>query len=181
MSNTNNNQQELRLSPFMLWLPIAIALIALAWAIEHSLVDEALFADPSVQQPRSYYADGAYHVELQMNQRGHAIFQGFINNKPVTFLLDTGATHVAIPDDLAKKLGLRRGMPYQSHTANGITRSYATLLKQVQVGNIQLNNVDGAILPGMTGNNVLLGMSFLHHLEMKQVAGRVELIQRAAQ
>lgn len=111
---------------------------------------------------------GAREVVLQRNRFGHYVTSGEINGQPVTFMLDTGATGVAIPDAVARRLGIPRGRAYRTQTANGTAVSYAAMLDSVAVGDIALNNVQAGIAPGMGIDQVLLGMSFLKHIEFTQ-------------
>ena len=113
--------------------------------------------------------DGAVkEVVLQRNRYGHYVTSGQINGRPVTFLLDTGASGVAIPEAVARRLGLRRGRAFNTQTANGISTSYAAKLELVSVGDITLEDVQAGIAPGLEMEQVLLGMSFLKHLEFTQ-------------
>ncbi len=107
-------------------------------------------------------------VVLRRNRLGHYVASGRINGREVTFLLDTGATDVAVSDELADTLGLRRGMRITSQTANGVVSAWQTQLSEVSLGNIRLRNVRASILPGLQGDEVLLGMSFLQQVEMVQ-------------
>jgi aspartyl protease family protein len=86
----------------------------------------------------------------------------------VTFLLDTGATQVALSAVLADRLGLRRGAPMSSLTANGYVKSWLTRLDRVELGPFLMRDVQAAILPSMPSDEVLLGMNFLKHLELTQ-------------
>lgn len=113
-------------------------------------------------------ANGSREVVLQRNKYGHYVTSGKINGKAVTFMLDTGATGVAIPSGVAQRLGLRRGRAFQTQTANGIGKGYAVSLDSVGVGEIQLQGVSAGITPGLLGDEVLLGMSFLKHIEFTQ-------------
>lgn len=112
--------------------------------------------------------DGAREVVLQRNKFGHYVTSGKINGQPVTFMLDTGATGVAVPDAVARRLGLSRGRGIPTQTANGLSTSYAVRLQRVSVGGIELENVAAGIAPGLSGKQVLLGMSFLKHIEFTQ-------------
>jgi len=107
-------------------------------------------------------------VRLQRNRLGHYVTSGTINNRPVTFLLDTGATGVAIPARIAKTLDLKQGRPIATRTANGTATSYLTRLNSVSVGGVSVDNVSATIAPGLRGNEILLGMSFLKHIEFTQ-------------
>lgn len=124
------------------------------------------------------YSDkGSKEVVLQRNKFGHYVTAGKINGQPVVFMLDTGATGVAIPADVAKRLGLKRGQAYRTQTANGVGTSYAATLDQVSVGGIELQNVRAGITPGLRTNEILLGMSFLKHIEFTQRGDTLTLRQ----
>ena len=111
---------------------------------------------------------GGSAVVLKRNRAGHYIAPGKINGVEVTYLLDTGATFVAVSSELAQKAGLRQGLPSQSQTANGVVRSWLTEIDRLELGPITMRNVRATILPNMPGRDVLLGMSFLKHLRLEQ-------------
>ena len=105
---------------------------------------------------------------LQRNRYGHYVTQGKINNQPVTFLLDTGATDISIPRKIAQKLKLKAGQERRYQTANGIIVGNLTTLNSVSIGNIKLKNVRASINPAMNNDEILLGMSFLKFIEFTQ-------------
>ena len=107
-------------------------------------------------------------VRLQRNAYGHYVTNGTINDNTVVFLLDTGATDIAIPESLASRIGIEKGQAVTVKTANGNTRAYRTRLASVAIGDIELNDLNAIVLINMTGDEVLLGMSFLKHLEIIQ-------------
>jgi aspartyl protease family protein len=123
----------------------------------------------------SLTSQSAGEVVLQRNRDGHYIAPGLINGEPVTFLLDTGATQVSVPEALAEKIGLERGRRQQTMTANGVISVHSTRLESVRLGGIELRNVAASINPHMAGDTVLLGMSFMQHLDMVQRAGTLRL------
>ncbi|RUR36968.1 retropepsin-like aspartic protease family protein [Vreelandella populi] len=114
-------------------------------------------------------------VTLKRNRSGHYQAPGEINGEPVTFLLDTGATYVAVSDQLASQLGLERGRNAWFNTANGRVQGSLTELDEVVLGGIRASNVQGSISPGMDDNTVLLGMSFLHLLNIEIRSGEMVL------
>ena len=122
---------------------------------------------------------GVREVRLSQNRAGHYVANGKINGSTVRFVLDTGATTVAIPGAVAERLGLRAGRAQLSRTANGTITTYHTQLDDVSLGTIRLRNVRADINPHMEGNEVLLGMSFLRSLELVQRDGRLTLRQHA--
>lgn len=114
-------------------------------------------------------------VTLKRNRAGHFEAPGQINGESVRFLLDTGATYVAIPADLANELGLTPGRSAWFNTANGRVEGTLTDLDEVSLGGLKVQNVQGSISPGMDSDTVLLGMSFLNLLSVKMQAGEMVL------
>jgi aspartyl protease family protein len=113
-------------------------------------------------------ASGIEEVVLKRNRFGHYVSSGTVNGSPVEFLLDTGASDVAIPAALAERLGLKRGYPVQYRTANGTVTAYHTTLDSVAIGPLVVHDVPASINPGMQDMDILLGMSVLRHVEFTQ-------------
>ena len=134
--------------------------------------------NPNEHFEQTVTTDGARVVVLQRNRYGHYVASGSINGQPVEFILDTGATDVAVPEDVARQLGLRRGASARYETANGAAMGYTTRLNVVRLGSIQLRDVRASINPGMADGQVLLGMSFLRHLDFSQTGDRLTITQR---
>jgi aspartyl protease family protein len=132
--------------------------------------------NPNMQPQVQLAADGAREVVLERNAQGHYVATGAINGRPATFLLDTGATDVAIPEALASRLGLERHGGGISQTANGPVAVWHTRLDEVRLGAISLRDVRAVILPSMQAKDpVLLGMSFLKRVEFSQRDGQLSL------
>lgn len=111
-------------------------------------------------------------VELILQRQPNQPFitKGSINHRPVSLLIDTGASMVAVPASLARRLKLRFGNRQTMHTANGQTIAYETVLPALQIGDrLSLSQVPAVILPRMTAQNqVLLGMNVLQEFEIIQ-------------
>lgn len=129
------------------------------------------------QSPVSMHTGETVQVHLQRNRQGHYLANGMINGQPVTFLLDTGATFVAVPASLAEDLQLQRGRPMMVNTANGLTESWSTRIDTLQLGDIRLHDVSAGIVPGILGEEVLLGMSALKQLDFTQRGNELILRQ----
>jgi aspartyl protease family protein len=118
-------------------------------------------------------------VSLTADARGHFAAAGSINGYPMTFLVDTGATAIAINAAEASRLGLdyKRGQAVSVGTAGGTMPAWRVTFNTVKVGGISVNQVDGLVVE--SGLNVpLLGMSFLNRMEMKRDGQTMTLTQR---
>ena len=113
-------------------------------------------------------ASGEAALLLKPNRSGHYLAPGEINGVAVTFLLDTGATRVAVSGGLAEKTGLEPGMRARSMTAGGLSESWLTQIERLRLGPFEMEGVQAVIMPDMPGNEVLLGMSFLRYLKLEQ-------------
>ena len=133
--------------------------------------------NPNTRPEGSTDAQGVPEVTLRRNRAGHYVANGRINGQTVTFLLDTGATDVAVPRELAARLGLEKGYASRSRTANGVVTTWRTMLDEVGIGPVRLQGIRASILPSMPGNEVLLGMSFLKRLELVQKGESLTLRQ----
>ncbi|WFM71738.1 retropepsin-like aspartic protease [Halomonas sp. CKK8] len=106
-------------------------------------------------------------VVLERNRAGHFVATGRINGQPVEFLLDTGATYVAVPAGIAERLGLQSTGSAWFNTANGRVRGELAILETVSLGGYEAHDVRGSISPGLTGEAALLGMSFLDRFDIE--------------
>lgn len=105
---------------------------------------------------------------------------GFINGSPVNFLVDTGATWIAMNIHRARSLGINfrySGKRSMVSTANGVVPVYRVMLEKVRVGEIELSNVEAAVLEGNSPSEVLLGNSFLNRVQMQR-DGQVLLLKQ---
>lgn len=122
---------------------------------------------------------GRQHVSLSADARGHFTAAGSLNGYPMSFLVDTGATSIAINAAEARRIGLdyRAGQAVRVGTAAGTVPAWRVKFNTVKVGSITLNHVDGMVVE--SGLNVpLLGMSFLNRMEMKRDGQTMTLTQR---
>ena len=129
------------------------------------------------QSPDSKRSDSIIKVELKRNRYGHYVTNGEVDGKAVVFLLDTGATNVAIPGALENYLNLQRGQKHLVNTANGTAVAYDTKIDNIRIGEITIFNVRASINPSMEGEEILLGMSALKQIEFRQKGNHLTLIQ----
>ena len=113
-------------------------------------------------------ADGALELVVRRDRGAQYIAPGTVNGVDVKFLLDTGATDVAIPPALAQRLKLRRGPKVEITTANDVIPGHMVILDEVSLGPLALKRVRGSVSEQFIGDEVLLGMSFLQHFDLSQ-------------
>lgn len=153
-----------------------ILLLIILTGLFHGLLEQQF--NPNSDLSGNVGGDGSREVILQRNKQGHYVADGSINGYPVVFLVDTGATDVAISEALADRLGLEKTGGAFSRTANGVVAVWQAVLSKVSLGVIELKRVRASVLPEMQpANHVLLGMSFLKKLEMIQKGGSLTLRQ----
>ena len=99
------------------------------------------------------------------------------NNFSARFLIDTGASSIALNSNTAKRIGLkyRQGTPMQASTASGIAKGYRVTLNKVKIGHIQLYNIDAVVLEGAFPTEVLLGQTFLSRIHMTRDGDKMKL------
>jgi aspartyl protease family protein len=122
---------------------------------------------------------GNQSVTLKADGRGHFTAEGQVNGATIRFLVDTGASMIALPAADAKRAGVSylsapRGLV---QTANGPAAAYKVKLDTVRIGDITLNNVDAMVMESGLGF-ALLGMSFLNRTEMRRDGETMVLTKR---
>lgn len=120
-------------------------------------------------------------VRIVRDNSGSYRTSGAINGRAVDFLVDTGASSVAMSAAQARYLGIPYeliGKPVTVGTAGGFSRGYQVVLDSVQVGELRVTGVEGVVIEAQSKHQVLLGMSFLRRLEMSQKDNVMLLRQR---
>ena len=113
---------------------------------------------------------------LKRHLDGHFYADGQVNGQSVRFLVDTGATSVALTDELASRAGLHGGKTAQFHTANGVRMGRIVRADFVRIGPLQVSNI--SVSTGYTGKNVqdaLLGQNFLRHFSVSINGNELEM------
>jgi aspartyl protease family protein len=118
-------------------------------------------------------------ARVARNNSGGYTTVGSINGRMVDFLVDTGASAIALSERHARGLGLQyrlEGEKIGVETASGATRGYSVVLDSVRVGDIQLRNVRAVVIQGDYPAQVLLGMTFLDRVQIEN-RGRVMVLR----
>ena len=125
----------------------------------------------SATKPLSF----AREVRLKADPRGHFIFDAAINDRPASFMADTGATLVVLTYEDATRVGLSpHSLDFSGYvqTANGVSRVAPVILDRVRIDDIVVRNVHAAVAEKGALDTNLLGMSFLGRLKSFQMQGR---------
>lgn len=111
---------------------------------------------------------------------GMYLTNGSVNGYQVNFLVDTGASAIALNAATAERLGInfRQAPQVGVSTASGREMAYDIMLSEVQLGAITLNNIRALVIDGPEPARALLGMSFLNQLDMQRTGDRLELIKK---
>lgn len=165
MSHSSDTSPGKRLGQGMLAFCFVLGLGALTLFFDGELGRQQ---NPNQTPQQELDAQGNRSVQLKQNRQGHYVANGTINGIDATFLLDTGATDVAIPEPVARAANLQPQYSGIASTANGDVRVFGATIDQLVLGNIVLNDVAASITPSMPGNTILLGMSFLKQVEFTQ-------------
>ncbi len=147
------------------------AMFILAWLIFFVIL--FLFFHYYGQEKESKYTLENGRLIIDANRQGHYFVTGSINEYPVKFMLDTGATLVAVPKDLASKMQLKGRYPVTMHTANGQITGLLTRLDELSFGKFTINNVKAVIIPKVGNETVLMGMNVLSQFDLNQKGGKL--------
>jgi aspartyl protease family protein len=120
-------------------------------------------------------------LSIPRDARGHFLTEGRINGQRIEFMVDTGASVVALNESSAGRFGLypsRGDFTANVATANGTVKGAPTRLAMVDVGGVVLRDVEAMVLPDEALSENLLGLSFLSRLKRFEYAnGRMVLQQ----
>lgn len=117
-------------------------------------------------------ASGAPLV-MSQSTNGHYFVEGSINEHKLNFVIDTGASTVAIPQVFAEQAGLVCLRQSVSNTANGLTRTCMTIIQKLKFGSFILTNVEASIAPNL--GQPLLGMNVLKQFRVEQDSGEMRM------
>ena len=119
--------------------------------------------------------------QIMANDYGMFLSYGNINGQSVRFLVDTGATSVAMSSIEARRLGILYrldGVETRATTASGVVKAWGIKLKSVNLGKIKQQNVQAIVLQGSHPQNILLGMSFMDELKVNKEGNKLVLEQK---
>jgi aspartyl protease family protein len=125
----------------------------------------------------NYVAPERRQIDIPRNDRMQYITMGLINGRSIQVMVDTGANVVAMNSRQATTLGIdyKAGVPSKLETASSIIDAWMVNLQSVELGGIRVENVRATVAEGDYPSTILLGMSFLQHVEMRERDGVLSL------
>jgi aspartyl protease family protein len=150
------------------WAAVWIAILTAGF-----WVSQRLLAPP----PVSVTAHGAGEIAIAAARNGHFYVDGSINGVPLQFMVDTGATYVAVDAGFARRAGMPEGSPGYFNTANGAVAGRVVKHQRVRVQSLEVKGLTVAVMPD-AGADGLLGQNFLRHFDVTQSSGVMRLRAR---
>ena len=116
-------------------------------------------------------------VEIQRDERLQYQTRASINGRAVQVMVDTGANVVALNSVQARQLGVdyESGSQARVETAGGFVRGWGVTLRTINVGGIKVENVQATVLEGDFPSTILLGMTYLQHVDIREDDGVLSL------
>jgi aspartyl protease family protein len=117
---------------------------------------------------------------IKAGDGGHFAVEARVDGRRIDFMVDTGASHIALRESDAARLGIHptpRDYSIRMSTANGEGRAARVELRMVEVGNIVVRDLPALVVPDNALNVNLLGMSFLSRVRFSHEKGRLILEQ----
>ena len=111
-------------------------------------------------------------VRIQGDPRGHFIGEFRLNGLRMIAMVDTGATYVAINSSTARRLGIYlqpEDFRHVLQTANGQTRAAVAMIERLEIGRIDVTNVETLVLDDRSLSDILIGVNFLSRLKRYSV------------
>jgi len=127
---------------------------------------------PTVKPPS---VEAATPLALKQNSSGHYFVDGAVNDKPLVFVIDTGASVVSLPNVLASAAGIHCKDKALMETANGITEACTAVIPELKFGNFVVKDAESMIVPNLS--QPLLGMNVLQHYKIAQDNGELRISQ----
>ena len=153
-----NSTVQGRIHPAFLLFWIALAVVA-------------YFGMDALIKPKvasvSVTVEGEREIVIPRSRNGHYYVAGTINGYPTTFMVDTGASTVAIDPQVARGAGVPKGNPSTFHTASGETQGEMVASQAISIGGLRFSNLRIAVIDGV-GEYGLLGQNVLRHLDVIQ-------------
>ena len=168
----------------MIFAAIMIGLGTFMAQMADKMAPQPASASPSARlavTPDTTFDAGLRSLSIPHDARGHFVTEGRIDGQRIAFMVDTGASVIALNESSAARFGLRPSRnDYRAtvSTANGTVKAAMTRLAMVELGGLVVHDVDAMVLPDEALSENLLGQSFLTKLKRFEYAnGKMVLEQ----
>ena len=158
---------------FLVLLAFAVAVLAPRY-LTHRQENAAVIAKATPDGPSSR------SISISRGQNGHFWVDGRVDGRRLNFMVDTGASSIALREGDAARIGIhpaRREYTARISTANGVIMAAPIELSRVEVGDVVVRNVAAMVLPDDALGENLLGMSFLGQVHWQYQSGKLVLEQ----
>ncbi len=148
---------------------LGAAFLIVGWLIFIMLV--ALITNGTVfrtKAPSISESEAGKQITITRDYDAHFRIKGSINGTPVTFLIDTGATSIAVSDSIARRANLKREAQLTTQTAGGSSVGYFTMVDKLMIADVEVKDISAVIIPDMGGIEALLGMNVLQQFIIQQ-------------
>jgi aspartyl protease family protein len=136
---------------------------------------------PSSPKVVTKVAPGGRKFTVEKDKRGHFQVRAYVDGRDLSFMVDTGASVVALTERAAAQIGVRP-MPSEFSinvsTANGAVRAARAKLRRVEIGGLYVDDVEALVLPDKALSENLLGLSFLSRLKRYEFAGSTLVLEQ---
>ena len=163
---------------FFAGLLLAAGVLAARFVDQSARAPTAAKAMPAVPAPA--VANNSRSLVIKAGNGGHFEVEARVDGRRIAFMVDTGASQIALRESDAARLGLRptpRDYTIKINTANGIGRAALVQLRMVEVGNIVVRDLPALVSPDDALGVNLLGMSFLSRVRWTHERGKLILEQ----
>ena len=155
---------------------IGIAMLLISWILGIVLIWILYQKIVFTSKPFEIITTEKYtKIKIYPDLDEHFKIDALVNNNKVIFLIDTGASYVAISDSLANKFKLKKLNTIMVNTASGETIAYKTIIDSLVIGPVTFKNVAATIMPHMHADYALLGMNVLKHFKIEQTKNHLIL------
>jgi aspartyl protease family protein len=131
-------------------------------------------ADRLTRTPTVVHSAAGDEISVPVSRDGHYYLQGLVNGVPIRFMIDTGASYVAVSPGFAVSARLPEGVPGHFNTANGIVDGKIVKDQVVEAEGFTVSGLSVAVTP-LGGKTGLLGQNFLRRFEVSQSQGVLRL------
>jgi aspartyl protease family protein len=164
----------------VLFVVMAAVGLGVARYSDHAKPGSNALAMATKSEPVSAVSANYRTVTLNSDSRGHFQTEARVEGRSIDFLVDTGASAIALRESSAARLGIHpsaRDYSIKMETANGVGKAARVQLARVEIGGITVRDVDALVVPDESLSTNLLGMTFLSRVKFSHDHGRLVLEQ----